>query len=47
MARGMSVRVVVADDHPVFLDGLARIVSRAAELTLVATARAWERCAPR
>jgi two-component system, NarL family, nitrate/nitrite response regulator NarL len=35
----MSVRVVVADDHPVFLDGLARIVSRAAELTLVATAR--------
>jgi chemotaxis response regulator CheB len=31
--------VVVADDHPVFLDGLARIVSRAAELTLVATAR--------
>jgi two-component system nitrate/nitrite response regulator NarL len=35
----MSVRVVVADDHPVFLDGLARIVSLAAELTLVATAR--------
>jgi two-component system nitrate/nitrite response regulator NarL len=35
----MSVRVVVADDHPVFLDGLARIVSRAAELELAATAQ--------
>jgi two-component system nitrate/nitrite response regulator NarL len=34
----MSVRVVVADDHPVFLDGLARIVRDAPELTLVAQA---------
>ena len=33
------MRVVVADDHPVFLDGLVRIVSRATELTLVATAQ--------
>jgi DNA-binding NarL/FixJ family response regulator len=31
MARVCPVRVGVADDHPVSLDGLARIVSRAAE----------------
>jgi two-component system, NarL family, nitrate/nitrite response regulator NarL len=34
----MSVRVVVADDHPVFLGGLARIVREAPELLLAATA---------
>ena len=34
----MGVRVVVADDHPIFRDGLARIVRDAPELTLAATA---------
>ena len=32
-----SIRVLVADDHPVYLDGLAAAIERAADLDLVAT----------
>ena len=32
-----STRVLVADDHPVYLDGLAAAIERAADLKLVAT----------
>jgi two-component system nitrate/nitrite response regulator NarL len=34
-----STRVLVADDHPVYLDGLAAAIERAADLELVATCR--------
>jgi len=34
-----STRVLVADDHPVYLDGLAAAVNRANDLELVATCR--------
>ena len=35
-------RVLVADDHPVYLDGLAAAIERASDLELVATARNGE-----
>lgn len=35
-------RVLVADDHPVYLDGLAAAIERAGDLELVATARNGE-----
>ena len=34
-----STRVLVADDHPVYLDGLAAAVNRTEDLDLVATCR--------
>jgi two-component system, NarL family, nitrate/nitrite response regulator NarL len=34
-----STRVLVADDHPVYLDGLAAAIERSADLELVATCR--------
>jgi two-component system nitrate/nitrite response regulator NarL len=34
-----AIRVLVADDHPVYLDGLAAAIERADELALVATCR--------
>lgn len=34
-----STRVVVADDHPVYLDGLAAAIQRTGDLELVATCR--------
>jgi two-component system nitrate/nitrite response regulator NarL len=39
MARNGPIRVVVADDHPVYLDGLAAAIRRAQDLELVATCR--------
>jgi two-component system, NarL family, nitrate/nitrite response regulator NarL len=36
---GGSTRVLVADDHPVYLDGLAAAIERAPDLALVATCR--------
>jgi two-component system, NarL family, nitrate/nitrite response regulator NarL len=38
-ASPASTRVLVADDHPVYLDGLAAAVNRANDLELVATCR--------
>ena len=37
-----ATRVLVADDHPVYLDGLAAAIERAGDLELVATARNGE-----
>ncbi len=37
-----STRVLVADDHPVYLDGLAAAIERAGDLELVATCRNGE-----
>jgi DNA-binding NarL/FixJ family response regulator len=33
------IRVLVADDHPVYLDGLVAAIKRAPDLELVATCR--------
>lgn len=38
-APSRSTQVLVADDHPVYLDGLAAAIQRAADLELVATCR--------
>src|SRR4051812_42398160 len=37
-----ATRVLVADDHPVYLDGLAAAIERASDLELVATCRNGE-----
>ena len=34
-----SIRVLVADDHPVYIDGLAAAINRAGDLDLIATCR--------
>jgi two-component system, NarL family, nitrate/nitrite response regulator NarL len=39
IARNGQIRVLVADDHPVYLDGLVAAIKRAADLELVATCR--------
>jgi two-component system nitrate/nitrite response regulator NarL len=36
---GRPIRVLVADDHPLYLEGLARAIERAADLELVGTCR--------
>jgi two-component system, NarL family, nitrate/nitrite response regulator NarL len=41
-AATRSTRVLVADDHPVYLDGLAAAIQRAEDLELVATCRNGE-----
>ena len=38
-AAASPIRVVVADDHPIYLDGLARAIERAHDLELVAACR--------
>jgi two-component system nitrate/nitrite response regulator NarL len=39
MTRNGAIRVLVADDHPVYLDGLVAAIKRAPDLELVATCR--------
>src|SRR3954471_948094 len=40
MARaGRPIRVLVADDHPLYLEGLVRAIERAEDLELVCTCR--------
>jgi two-component system nitrate/nitrite response regulator NarL len=36
---GRPIRVLVADDHPLYLEGLARAIERAEDLELVGTCR--------
>lgn len=51
--RGQPIRLVIVDDHPVFLDGLSRVLARHADFTVVGMAaggeealRVWERHRP-
>jgi two-component system, NarL family, nitrate/nitrite response regulator NarL len=38
-AEAAPIRVLIADDHPIYIDGLAAAIKRADDLELVATAR--------
>jgi two-component system nitrate/nitrite response regulator NarL len=38
-AQAGPIRVLIADDHPIYIDGLAAAIERANDLELVATAR--------
>jgi DNA-binding NarL/FixJ family response regulator len=38
MTTGAEIRVLIADDHPIFRDGLARVISRDPRLQVVAEA---------
>lgn len=51
--RSQPIRLVIVDDHPVFLEGLARVLARQADFTVVGMAaggqealQAWERHRP-
>jgi two-component system, NarL family, nitrate/nitrite response regulator NarL len=39
VADGAPVRVLIADDHPIYIDGLAAAITRTQDLELVATCR--------
>ncbi len=39
MRDGAQIRVLIADDHPIYIDGLAAAIRRTQELELVATCR--------
>jgi two-component system nitrate/nitrite response regulator NarL len=38
-AQARSIRVLIADDHPIYIDGLAAAIKRAGDLELIATCR--------
>jgi two-component system nitrate/nitrite response regulator NarL len=44
MARKHSIRVVIADDHPVVLEGLANLIASDADFTLLASYPDGEQC---
>lgn len=41
MPNSHSIRVVIADDHTVFREGLTAIINRSPDMTVVAEARDW------
>jgi DNA-binding NarL/FixJ family response regulator len=44
MARKHSIRVVIADDHPVVLEGLGNLIASDADFTLLASCPDGEQC---